>query len=206
MLKPSTLNKKLKLLSWNSTLGCWTFNLPAGHTCYGFSKWCYKRCYGKKGNWCFKTTIKSIDYKWRQTQDLDKFVDQLILELDVIQRNGFNIVRIHSSGDFYNIDYFRSWIDIAKIYTNITFYCYTKNWRLNGWYKILHEADKINNFYIICSYDYTMKDFPKWNKVAKISENKKEINCKKQIDKKHNCVSCKMCFNDKIKEIIFYPH
>lgn len=38
-----------------------------------------------------------------------------------------NEVRIHESGDFYNGEYLKAWIEVAKNFPNIKFYAYTKS-------------------------------------------------------------------------------
>jgi len=206
-LKPSTLTRYLHLLTWNKTLQCWTFNIPAGVTCAGASPWCAKYCYGKKGNWTFKHTKASIDRKLTVTLDPETFMERLSFELDKIVENGFNVVRIHSNGDFYSVDYFRTWLDIARKHKEITFFCYTKQWRIEGWYEILKESSRIRNFHVMCSYDDTMDSRPKrWMRIASISDNWDEVTCKKQLDKSESCATCKICFDPKEKRLVFYPH
>jgi hypothetical protein len=206
-LKPSTLSKYLKLLTWNKTLKCWTFNIPAGTTCEGASLWCAKYCYAKKGNWRYKNVKKQSNRKLTITLNPPEFMKRLSFELDKISANGYNIVRIHSSGDFYSVDYFRTWLDIARNHKNITFFCYTKQWRIKGWYEILKEASRINNFHVMCSYDNTMDSRPRrWMRIASISDDWNKVTCKKQLDKSESCATCKICFDPKEKRVVFYPH
>lgn len=206
-LKPSTLSKYFKLLTWNKTLQCWTFNIPAGTTCEGASPWCAKYCYAKKGNWRYENVRKRANEKLTITLNPPAFMERLSFELNKIAENGYNVVRIHSSGDFYSVDYFRTWLDIAKEHNNITFFCYTKQWRVDGWYEILKEGSRINNFHVLCSYDETMKSRPKrWMKIARVSDDWNQVNCKKQLNKKQSCATCRMCFDSKVRRIVFYPH
>lgn len=58
-------------------------------------------------------------------------------------------VRIHESGDFYNGDYLKAWMIVAKKMPNIHFYAYTKSIPLID--KIKPELDKIPNLAITLS-------------------------------------------------------
>lgn len=206
-LRPSTLSKYLKLLTWNTTLKCWTFNIPAGITCEGASPWCAKFCYGKKGNWRYTNVRECVDRKLTVTLDPEAFMERLSFELNKVLENGFDVVRIHSSGDFYSVDYFRTWLDIAKNHKDITFFCYTKQWRVEGWEEILKESSRINNFHVMYSHDKTMDSRPKrWMRIATISDDWNKVTCKKQLDKSESCATCGICFDPKKKLVVFYPH
>ena len=71
-----------------------------------------------------------------------------------------DLVRIHSSGDFWSEHYMRAWMLVAKEHPDQKFYAYTKS--LTMWY---HLQDEINdNFYLTASYgggeDHMIKKFP----------------------------------------------
>ena len=71
-----------------------------------------------------------------------------------------DLVRIHSSGDFWNEHYMKAWMLVAKERPDQKFYAYTKS--LQMWY---HLQDDINsNFYLTASYggseDHMIKQFP----------------------------------------------
>ena len=65
-----------------------------------------------------------------------------------IQSNRKNItkVRIHESGDFFNIIYLKAWLNVAKLNKDIKFYCYSKS------LKFFLEVLLPNNFYMVASY------------------------------------------------------
>ena len=85
-----------------------------------------------------------------------------------IQSNRKNItkVRIHESGDFFNILYLKAWLNVAKFNKDLKFYCYSKS--LNFFMELLLP----NNFYMVASYgsrfDYLINQgyFPKYSKVV----------------------------------------
>lgn len=54
------------------------------------------------------------------------------------------IVRAHIGGDFFNEDYFKAWLDLARIYDPTQFYSYTK--RLDLWVKHIDKIPTNFNF------------------------------------------------------------
>ena len=109
-----------------------------------------------------------------------------------IQANRKNItkVRIHESGDFFNILYLKAWLNVAKLNKDLKFYCYSKS--LNFFMEVLLP----NNFYMVASYgsrfDYLIDQgyFTKYSKVVFSEEEAKKLNLK--IDKDDS-----LCFGNK---------
>jgi hypothetical protein len=67
-----------------------------------------------------------------------------------VKRKRACVVRIHESGDFYSVAYFKKWIEIAKKLPGKTFYAYTKSWFIAQ-----HLDELPDNFIIIFSLDKT---------------------------------------------------
>ena len=109
-----------------------------------------------------------------------------------IQANRKNItkVRIHESGDFFNILYLKAWLNVAKLNKDLKFYCYSKS--LNFFLEVLLP----NNFYMVASYggryDYLIDQgyFTKYSKVV-FSEDE-ALRLGLEIDKDDS-----LCFGDK---------
>ena len=109
-----------------------------------------------------------------------------------IQSNRKNItkVRIHESGDFFNIIYLKAWLNVAKLNKDIKFYCYSKS------LKFFLEVLLPNNFYMVASYggryDHLIDTgyFPKYSKVVFSEEEAKKLNL--EIDKDDS-----LCFGNK---------
>ena len=59
------------------------------------------------------------------------------------------IIRIHVGGDFFNQDYFDSWLAVAKSHPHILFYAYTKS--LTYWIKRRANRDIPKNFILTAS-------------------------------------------------------
>lgn len=72
-------------------------------------------------------TITNIDDKW----------------LDRWSSIGGAAVRIHDSGDFFDLDYLRAWLDIARQTPDVLFYAYTKEVEM---FKSLHPDTIPPNF------------------------------------------------------------
>ena len=106
------------------------------------------------------------------------------------KRKNITKVRIHESGDFFNIIYLKAWLNVAKLNKDIKFYCYSKS--LDFFLELLFP----NNFYMVASYGgrfdhlIDLGYFPKYSKVV-FSENE-AIRLGLQIDKDDS-----LCFGNK---------
>lgn len=119
-----------------------TFSLPAGHSC-PFALDCLSKADQSTGKItdgketvfrCFAASSEAV-YKnvrlsrWNNFDLLRsaKTVENMTkLILDSLPKK-FDIVRIHVSGDFFNMDYLQAWVNVAKLHTNSLFYAYTKS-------------------------------------------------------------------------------
>lgn len=137
-----------------------TFSLPAFYTCPG-AKNCIafanrltgKLSYGKDAEiTCFSAVTESLFPKVRECRWDNYFAlkqsssmsDLIIQSLKTVKQP---IVRVHVSGDFFSLDYFKAWVEAAKTYPDKTFYAYTKSVPFFNQLK-----DTIpNNFKITCS-------------------------------------------------------
>lgn len=162
MLKFSFHNSKLNALASAKNLpkkAVVSFDLPAGHTCPAASL-CRSmadrvtgkitdgdqmqfRCYAASGEAVFTNTRK---LRWNNFDQLnglntDQMVDLILASIPA----GVKIIRIHSSGDFFNKAYFMAWVKVAQIRDDIVFFGYTK---------ILPFVDypKSDNFYLVYSF------------------------------------------------------
>ena len=165
LLKMSKSNKKLK-----KTL---IFDLPAGRTCPNAHECKSYVVMNDNG----KTTLKDGDnnifrcYAASQENQYPNVYKARKYNLDLILKSlkgeyGFyktyelinasiqkhitkNIkkVRIHSSGDFFNGEYLRCWLAVARLNPLIKFYCYSKSLHLFG-----TNISLPNNFYLTASF------------------------------------------------------
>ena len=122
-------------------------------------------------------------------KDLNGLTD-LINQSIKANRKNINKVRIHESGDFFNIIYLKAWLNVAKLNKDLKFYCYSKS--LEYFLKVLLP----NNFYLTASYggryDYLIDQgyFTKYSKVVFSENEAKQLGL--EIDKDDS-----LCFGNK---------
>jgi hypothetical protein len=112
----------------NSKLGreIFSFSIPAGKTCPGATEHCIKHCYAMSGFF----HMPSVQERYARNLKLSKrpsFVNDVVWAL---RQKHVRTLRVHVSGDFYSREYIRDWYEIAKRSRHITFYSYTRSWRL----------------------------------------------------------------------------
>jgi hypothetical protein len=174
MLKFSPANSKLKKLYKIKQLKKYTdkgkiysFNLPAGFSC-GFASECHSRavevdgvvrikdfpttkfrCYAASLAVLYKNVYKMQNENFAHLKQF-KTVDELYATiLEHLPKNA-SIIRCHSSGDFYNENYFKAWLKVAKNNPEKLFYWYTK--ALPYWVNNREEVDNTPNFIGTASY------------------------------------------------------
>ena len=116
-----------------------------------------------------------------------------------IQSNRKNItkVRIHESGDFFNIIYLKAWLNVARLNKDLKFYCYSKS--LNFFLEVLLP----NNFYMVASYGGLHDDlidkgyFKRFSKVVFSEDEAKKLNL--EIDKDDS-----LCFGNKAFALLLH--
>ena len=167
LLKMSKGNKKLK-----NTL---IFDLPAGRTC-PMANECKSyvvmndngktsikdghnnkfRCYAASQENCYPNVYKARKYNLdliKNSLISDAFKENKINTINLINKSiqkhitkNINKVRIHSSGDFFNGEYLRVWLAVARLNKHLKFYCYSKSLHLFG-----TNISIPDNFYLTAS-------------------------------------------------------
>lgn len=139
-----------------------SFDLPAGYTCpaaRACRSYAHKvtgkitdgkgaefRCYAASSEAVFKSARIS---RWKNFDALRSAGEDMVsLILGSLPPN-LKVLRIHSSGDFFNKKYFDAWVAVARLNPNIMFFGYTK---------ILPyvKAYKPDNFRLVYSFGGTM--------------------------------------------------
>ena len=182
LLKMSKGNKKLK-----NTL---IFDLPAGKTCPMANEcWSYvvmndngKTSLKDGENNIFRCYAASQENQYLNVYKARKYNHDLILKSlkndngiksntiklvnESIQKHitkNIDKVRIHSSGDFFNGEYLRVWLAVARLNKHLKFYCYSKSLHLFG-----TNVSIPDNFYLTASMGGKMdilihkKYFKRW--------------------------------------------
>lgn len=117
------------------------FDLPAGWTCPSAqdckskadrltgkitdSKDCKFRCYAVSAESAFTNVRRMRWYNFDLLKNAKTEYQMTRLILASIPAN-IEVVRIHTSGDFFNKKYFDAWVRVAYIRSDVIFYGYTK--------------------------------------------------------------------------------
>jgi hypothetical protein len=118
------------LIRGNTKVGdtIFTFSLPAALTCPGATPTCLASCYARRNRYKFGSVRARLLANWAASRE-PFFAEQLIREITERQAQ---VVRIHSSGDFYGLTYIRRWARIIDHCRWVAFYAYTRSWRVPG--------------------------------------------------------------------------
>jgi hypothetical protein len=144
------------------------FNLPPVLSCPGMSAAC-ESCYAQRGRWVFPKVKEALHRNWEASRD-PFFAERMIRE---IRTRRVHVVRIHASGDFYSAHYIRSWRRVADNCRSVTFYAYTRSWRLSGLRAELEDLASLANARVWYSADIQTgvpSDLPEGVRVAWLQE------------------------------------
>ena len=116
-------NSKIKKTAKLNNVRLFEFNLPAVSTC-PFADTCKEICYADKGTFKYPVVQAKYHSNYELTKNKDLFIK--VVQNEIIKKR-IEYVRIHSSGDFYNLKYLKSWLEIARNNPSVIFYGYTKS-------------------------------------------------------------------------------
>jgi len=129
--------------------GVVSFSIPAIDTCPGSSKLCERVCYASRGGYAYPSVKNHLE-RMRKLARSPEFVDAMVLH---IRNTNSSVIRIHSSGDFDTVEYIRRWTKIVRRVPNVTFYAYTRSWRIKRLRKDLYTLSKQPNMLLWFSTD-----------------------------------------------------
>lgn len=95
------------------------------NTCPGASA-CKGVCYAKQGRFLMPNVRDARRRNLDESQK-DSFTLDATADLGYYKRRGYNVIRLHDSGDFYSQEYLDKWATIAQNHSDLIFYAYTKN-------------------------------------------------------------------------------
>ena len=206
-------SEKIRFIIWN---------LPAVKTCPFRTPMCEKSCYARKAERVYPQVLPSREKNYADSLESD-FVNRMIYtiekELDSKKAQGkLTVFRIHESGDFYNLEYTKKWIEIAKHFENdkrIIFLAYTKS--IEYIMKCGYNTPEFPRNFVVRSslwkdttpelVNLTVKEqFPIYTALTmpELVQVKHKYNA--HICKCENCANCRMCWNSTIKNIICEIH
>ena len=121
-------NKKLRS---NDHVKFLIWNLPAQITCPYATELCKKFCYAKKAERVYPgvlpSRMRNLEFS-KSPEFVREMVQYIWKKSRTAMRKGKRIYfRIHESGDFYNVEYVRKWVDITRQCPQVVFLAYTKS-------------------------------------------------------------------------------
>ena len=121
-----------------------------------------------------------------------------------IRAENIKLVRIHASGDFFNIDYIEMWKDIAAECADCTFWTYTKNSAAENAFTDLKNINVVKSVIPGKGFNFGHCDY-----ILACYEMLKEAGknvyiCRCGIDKNQHCVNCTAC--SKNDYVLFIEH
>ena len=202
LLNNCLLNIHIHISMSNSKLGnIPSFNLLPGFTCSTAScKHCLKGgCYAVKNMFChgYDVNKNNVLSAWTENTvimmtDLEKLYNELDKYLNSV-KNTIKLFRIHSSGDFKNVQYAKMWYRLAAKYTTIRFLAFTKQW------DVVREVNFYNlpNFSLVLS-GWTGIDIPedlrKYYRCAWCNDGKENRIPDNAMLCPGSCESCGLCW------------
>lgn len=131
-------NRKLKN---DATTRFIIWNLPAVKTCPFRTAMCEKSCYARKAERVYPQVLPSRERNYEESlratfvEDMIFTINSTIFDARGRMRKAYRgkqiVFRIHESGDFYNYEYTRKWLEIMRYYEDripqLTFVAYTKS-------------------------------------------------------------------------------
>lgn len=192
----STQNAKLLPNSFGQGFLIWSV---LGHiTCNGKTPLCASYCYNNSKNFGGHIAFKTDCLITSQLDIFEKIIEKMLMFTPYKE----TFVRIHEDGDFYDMEYFNKWTNIAKNNKNMTFEAYTKEPQLLE--KVVKINAEIENMVLRFSL---MEDsasetiqFVQENNVPNYTclgikrEDKRAIEVFEYVAQKNRCVdSCEYC-------------
>lgn len=176
--------------------GIWNFNLPRD-TCFEFrSKLCEKYCYAKRDNFTNPWVVESMERNYKQSV---RSCFAALVHGQII-KNDIRFIRLHSSGDFYNLEYFDKWKTIAEMHSDLKVLAYTRNTEID-----LRRLPRNMVVYFSKEFDYEYRgEKPLVNPTAKLFAYSTHWERTPRHMEKHpidgrfcnsKCYKCKHCFD-----------
>ena len=215
-------NGNLKLKN-NDTTRFMIWNLPAVSTCPFATEHCKSACYACKSERMYPNVREARTrnyYTSRSTDFVRSMIFTIRTELETKKFAGKKVIfRIHESGDFYNVEYLRKWVNIASAFEKddrIVFLAYTKS--IFYLPMVGYNTERFPNNFIIRSsvWDDTCEKAlianDAWNLPIYTALTAKEMDeAEKRGDvfdtcRCEDCATCGKCWDKSIKTIITYIH
>ena len=101
-------------------------------------------CYATKGNYNFKSVLRSLAKKTILSYKYLDWIERAIMAQ--IEADKIKLCRIHAAGDFFSIEYAEMWKRIAIAFPGTTFWTYTKNKAAENVFDGIENANIVKSF------------------------------------------------------------
>lgn len=182
-------------------------SLPAVQTCPGRGD-CEKFCYAAKLMQRFPAYNNMVQTHQQILEESpDGYKAQVIADIDY---QGFKVVRIHESGDFYSVEQINLWAEIAQEMPSVVFYAYTRSWTVPDLKPAIEAFMALPNVSVRASVEPGETVPVGWAYTTVVAKDHQErpdggIICHEQTGKKANCADCKVCWISKAP-VLFQMH
>jgi hypothetical protein len=189
-----------------STVLIW--NLPSVATCPGASPWCLTGCY---------TADERADVfpvsTWRSNWGAffsapDRLASAILRQLDTATPDV--AVRIHSSGDFFSVDYVEWWNSIVRARPAVSFWAYTRSWAVPALREALEKLRSESNVQLFASWDDSMPLPPNEWRLALVdramTSRTGHLSCPEEQPNGPQCASCGFCISPDERDVLFHLH
>lgn len=126
------------------------WSIPANELiCVFASALCASLCYARRGFFLMPNVKKGLE----ENESLSRrksFVSRIVAGL---RYEFVRVLRVHASGEFYDVEYVRKWIKIVRRSPKVTFYAYTRCWRDEEMLPFLVTLANEPNFHMWWSCD-----------------------------------------------------
>lgn len=125
------------------------WSIPAVATCPGRSHLCENACYACTG-YFIMPTVRRCHERSFEFSKTDGFAEWMT---STCKSRFIRNMRVHVSGDFYDVPYTRKWIEIAKAARHTKFFAYTRSWRCDDILPELIQWSRLPNVVLWWSID-----------------------------------------------------
>ncbi len=187
------------------------WNLPPVQTCPGASQWCTTYCYNGQDR---PETYKFDRWRanlYRVLHEPEHLADEISEQLAPCNDSRPAAVRIHSSGDFFSVDYCSFWLEIVRRHPRVRFWAYTRSWVVDDMYGTLVALSRESNMQLLLSWDHTMRKAPPGWRMSYVldpgaSAPTPAVACPEETGRAESCATCRYCIEPRRKGVAFAPH
>lgn len=129
----------------------WGFGLPSGTpgACPGMSATCRAHCYAA----AVERYRPAAAAAYRRNRTRSRRRDFVVRLRAFLIAHAVAVVRVHTGGDFYSRGYARKWLRIMRRSPRVTFYFYTRSWRVPAVRAVIEQMAALSNCVVWYSCD-----------------------------------------------------